>query len=56
MKYETPELTVLTAAVDAIKGNSSLQAKNRIAIVADGLIPTGHVFNEHTGVGYADWE
>jgi len=56
MKYETPELTALTASVDAIQGNSSLNAKNRLFVVADGPMPTGQVFNEHTGAAYADWE
>ncbi len=46
MKYETPELTPLTAAIDAIQSS-----------VAKGIIGhfDGNLYNEQFGT-YADWE
>ncbi len=49
MKYETPELTVLTPAINAIESSSG--AKNHTG-PGDSGQPNP---NEHSGV-YADWE
>jgi hypothetical protein len=47
MKYETPELTVLTPAINAIQSTSSKTAPFELG---DGVGD-----NEHIGA-YADWE
>ena len=52
MKYETPQLTALTNAVDAIQGNG---VKTLVVAPFDGRLPYTGV-NEHIGAGYADWE
>jgi hypothetical protein len=48
MKYETPELTALTPAIDAIQG---LTGKSIVESPEDSFTP----HNEQTP-GYADWE
>ncbi len=47
MKYETPELTVLTSAINAVQ---SLGSKIQPQSVADGSQANDH------GSAYADWE
>jgi len=48
MKYETPELTALTPAINAVQaGIKKLQG------MWDGTIG---VFNKETIAGYEDWE
>jgi len=49
MKYETPELTVLTPAITAIQANSQ---GVKISGTGDSVHPT---LNDSTGA-YADWE
>jgi hypothetical protein len=49
MKYETPELTALTPAINAIQG---LGIKNEHVMVTDG---STSYFNE-ASPGYQDWE
>lgn len=51
MKYETPELTALSA-VNAIQNSTG--SKNSVTFPRDGVIPGAHL-NE-PGHGYADWE
>ena len=51
MKYETPELTALTSAINAIQ--SSLLSKSNEYMIVEQVI-TGAP-NEVTGA-YADWE
>jgi hypothetical protein len=51
MKYETPELTALTPAINAIQ--SSQANKGPHELNADQVITGGE--NESTGA-YADWE
>ena len=48
MKYETPELTVLTPAVNAIQGNPVKKLTNKFRDT--------HGMNESSVPGYADWE
>ena len=55
MKYETPELTALAPAVEAIQRNSSRVAKNMTASGDSVPLLAGQTFNEHVGA-YADWE
>ena len=55
MKYETPELIALTSALHAIQGVTGPSRKDPFSPVAEGAIPSGHVFNEHVAA-YADWE
>jgi hypothetical protein len=53
MKYETPELAELTAAIPATQG---LGFKNLILRATDGITPQMPIpFNEHWGA-YEDWE
>jgi hypothetical protein len=49
MKYETPELTALTPAINAVQG----QPKALKNVVGDSPSPT--YINEFQ-VGYVDWE
>ena len=51
MKYETPELTALTPAVNAIQQLGS----KKIIRLGDNQTVSAQGFNEHTA-GYADWE
>ena len=50
MKYETPELTALTPAINAIQSSTPSKLQQ---IQADSPDPS--VFNEHSAA-YADWE
>jgi hypothetical protein len=52
MKYETPEMTVLTPAINAIQSTTNYpQYKN----CCTGLLDTPYDQHELTGA-YADWE
>ena len=54
MKYETPELTALPPAAEAIHRNSNAIAKTHVGL-GDHVLLAGQVFNEHVAA-YADWE
>jgi hypothetical protein len=47
MKYDTPEVTALTPAINAIQGSSDL---NKVAIEGPDS------FDEEGSGAYADWE
>jgi len=49
MKYETPELTALTPAINAVQGTGV----KKLVGVYDGA---PGVFNREISVGYEDWE
>jgi hypothetical protein len=49
MKYETPKLTALTPAINAVQ---ALTAKDMAPFVYDTVT---HLYNENA-IGYADWE
>ncbi len=51
MKYETPELTALIPAINAIQSTGG--SKSTSAQTADGVNPLSH--NE-SFAGYVDWE
>lgn len=48
MRYETPKLTVLTAAVDAVQSREGIAPKSQLPM-ADSL-------SEETVAAYQDWE
>ena len=50
MKYETPELTVLTSAISAVR---SAGEKGEIYLHPDSMVGQP---NEQFGAGYTDWE
>ena len=51
MKYESPELTALTPAINAIQASTS---KGMPPLIEDAVFP--HPVNESGGSGYVDWE
>ena len=52
MKYETPKLTTMTPAINAVQGTQL--EKTSPPYVEDSITPPD--FNEHSGGGYMDWE